>query len=159
MLLAWAVWTSLSCSLGSSDWFWKTMRLFMWEIEIFSFLYIYSLKVESLAFTIKYPYCQTQWRSQIPCIPYCQYPHTYFILSSHSQARLYYQESSVALSLWVNIEKNVSIIRSPSRRAESQTCWELKSGISGLHKVDAAKAVMAGCWLFKQHTERGKWRT
>lgn len=55
----------------------------------------------------------------------------------------------MALSLRVNIEKNVYIIRNPSRRAESQPYWELKSGLSGLHKVDAAKAVMAGCWLFK----------
>lgn len=62
----------------------------------------------------------------------------------------------MALSLRVNIEKNVYIIRNPSRRAESQPYWELQPGLFGLRKVDAAKAVMAGCWLFKRHTEREK---
>lgn len=58
----------------------------------------------------------------------------------------------MTLSLRLNIEKNVYIIRNPSRRAESQPYWDLKSGLSGLQKVDAAKAVMAGYCLFKQHT-------
>lgn len=47
----------------------------------------------------------------------------------------------MALSLQV---KKVYIIRNPSKRAESQSSWELKSGLSGLHKADAAKVVMAG---------------
>lgn len=52
----------------------------------------------------------------------------------------------MAPSLPVNVEKSSVIVRKPSRRAESWPYWELKSGLSGFHKVDAAKAVMAGCW-------------
>lgn len=46
--------------------------------------------------------------------------------------------------------KNV-YMRNLSRKAGSQPYQELSPGLSGLHKVDAAKAkaAMAGCWLFQ----------
>lgn len=46
-------------------------------------------------------------------------------------------------------------MRSLSSRASREPA-SLESALSGLHKVDAAKAAMAGCWLFKQHTEKGE---
>lgn len=107
--------------------------------------------------------CQTQGC----CIPWCIYcsilTRTVFkytlskliSLSCLSFAIAIKQGSSMALSLRENAEKNVYIIRNPSRRAESQPYWEPKCGLSGLHKVDTAKAVMAGCYSTQKERDEG----
>lgn len=122
----------------------------MWAKEISSFFIRSSFYCQIL---LKKPNTIYITLSVLSNITYLSSPYQAGLLRCMLLFQIQYQESNIALGL--NPPKCFHRKKLFSR-AESQIYWEWKSGISGLHKVDAANAGTAACRLFRQHTEREK---